>query len=75
MVVNTYVTTSLIADIARSFGVKAVDDLLVGFKFIGELIEKLEDNKSLEKDALLFTPSATFTRDRKKIIKTRQNHG
>ena len=39
------------------------------------VIEKLEDNKSLEKDALLFTPSATFTRDRKKIIKTRQNHG
>ena len=27
------------------------------------VIDKLEDDKSLEKEALLFTPSATFTRD------------
>lgn len=41
VVMETYVTTSLISQIAHYFGVKVVDDLLVGFKFIGELVEKL----------------------------------
>lgn len=43
LVIETYVTTSLISKIARDFGVRIVDDLLVGFKFIGEIIEKLEN--------------------------------
>ena len=43
LVLETYVTTSLISEIAKSYGVKVVDDLLVGFKYIGEIIEKLED--------------------------------
>lgn len=43
LVIETYVTTSLISDIAKSYGIKVVDDLLVGFKFIGEIIEKLAD--------------------------------
>ena len=43
LVIETYVTTTLISDIAKSFEVKVVDDLLVGFKFIGEIIEKLPE--------------------------------
>lgn len=43
LIIETYVTTTLISDIAKSFGIKVVDDLLVGFKFIGEIIEKLEN--------------------------------
>ncbi len=43
LVIETYVTTSLISDIAQSYGIKVIDDLLVGFKFIGEIIEKLPD--------------------------------
>lgn len=43
LVIETFVTTSLISDIAKSFGIKVIDDLLVGFKFIGEIIEKLEN--------------------------------
>ncbi len=43
MVIETFVTSSLISDIAKSYKIKVVDDLLVGFKFIGEIIEKLED--------------------------------
>ncbi|MDP2671687.1 MAG: phospho-sugar mutase [bacterium] len=43
LVVETYETTNLISDIAAGYGVKVIDDLLVGFKFIGEVIGKLED--------------------------------
>ncbi len=43
IVLETYVTTTLISDIAKSFGVRVVDDLLVGFKYIAEIIEKLDD--------------------------------
>jgi len=43
MVLTTAVTTSLISDIAASFGLTPRDDLLVGFKFIAEIIESLND--------------------------------
>ena len=43
VVIETYVTTSLIGDIARAFGVRVVDDLPVGFKFVAETIGKLAD--------------------------------
>lgn len=43
VVLETYVTTTLISDIAKSFNIKVVDDLLVGFKYIAEIIEKLDD--------------------------------
>ena len=39
-VVETMVTTPLIAAIARSHGVRAIDNLLVGFKFIGETMNQ-----------------------------------
>ncbi|MEX2028072.1 MAG: phospho-sugar mutase [Candidatus Curtissbacteria bacterium] len=66
LVIETYVTTSLISEISKSFGVKIVDDLLVGFKFIGEIIEKLEN-----KDDFVFAAEeslgylrGTFVRDK-----------
>ncbi len=43
VVLETYVTTTLISDITKSFGLKPIDDLLVGFKYIAEIIEKLPD--------------------------------
>lgn len=39
-VVETLVTTPLIASIARSHQVRAIDDLLVGFKYIGETMDR-----------------------------------
>lgn len=66
LVLETFVTSSLIADISRSFGVRVIDDLLVGFKFIGEIIEKLEN-----KDDFIFAAeeslgylAGTFVRDK-----------
>jgi phosphoglucomutase/phosphomannomutase len=38
-VVETLVTTPLIAAVARSYGVRVIDDLLVGFKYIGATID------------------------------------
>ncbi len=43
LVLTTTVTTSLISDIAARFGLTPQDDLLVGFKFIAEIIEDLGD--------------------------------
>jgi phosphoglucomutase len=43
LVLTTAVTTSLISDITASFGLTPRDDLLVGFKFIAEIIEGLDD--------------------------------
>lgn len=39
-VVETLVTTPMIGAIARSYGVRAIDDLLVGFKYIGETMDR-----------------------------------
>ena len=39
-VVETLVTTPLIAAIARSYGVRAIDNLLVGFKYIAETMDE-----------------------------------
>lgn len=44
-VVETLVTTPLIAAVARSHGVRVVDDLLVGFKYIGETMDQLGADK------------------------------
>jgi phosphoglucomutase/phosphomannomutase len=44
--VKTIVTTDLSAAIARSFGVTVVDNLLVGFKYIAEIIGGLDDPNS-----------------------------
>jgi phosphomannomutase len=43
LVLETFVTTSLVADIARSFGVDAVSDLNVGFKWMAQIFQERED--------------------------------
>jgi phosphoglucomutase/phosphomannomutase len=42
VVLETQVTTQLMAHIARSFGAQVIDNLLVGFKYIGDVIDRLE---------------------------------
>jgi len=42
-VMTTCVTSSMLPAIARSFGVTVLDDLLVGFKYVAEQIERLPD--------------------------------
>lgn len=42
-IICTSVTTTLISDIALSFGLKPINDLPVGFKFIADEIEKMPD--------------------------------
>jgi phosphoglucomutase len=43
IVIETFVTTSLTGDIARSFNVECIDDLLVGFKWMAQIIQERED--------------------------------
>ncbi len=42
IVIKTDVTTGLVTRIARRFGCQVVDDLLVGFKYIGDVLWQLE---------------------------------
>lgn len=42
LVVKTFVTTDLVSKIAESFNLKVISDLLVGFKYIADVIEKEE---------------------------------
>jgi len=44
VVIETQVTTQLMARIARSFGAQVIDNLLVGFKYIGDILDQLERN-------------------------------
>lgn len=39
-VVETLVTTPLVSTIAKAAGVRAIDDLLVGFKYIGQVVDR-----------------------------------
>ncbi len=48
IVVSTEVTTSLVTRIARSFGAQVVDNLLVGFKYIAEVLWQLEQHGAYE---------------------------
>lgn len=43
IVVRTEVTTGLVSRIARARGATVIDHLLVGFKYIGDVLAKLED--------------------------------
>lgn len=45
VMIKTSVTTDLFRDIAESFNVEVIGDLLVGFKFIGDRIQHLPDDK------------------------------
>ena len=42
VVVKTQVTTELMARIAESFGAQVIGDLLVGFKYVGDVLDQLE---------------------------------
>lgn len=70
VLVETYVTTSLIGDIGRRFGILVKDDLLVGFKFIGEIIEKLNDKNDFvfAAEESLGYLAGTFVRDKDAAI-------
>lgn len=70
LVLETYVTTSLISKIAKDFGIKVIDDLLVGFKFIGEIIEKLENKNDFifAAEESLGYLRGTFVRDKDAAI-------
>jgi phosphoglucomutase len=48
IVVRTEVTTSQVTRIARHFGAQVVENLLVGFKYIAEVLWQLEQNGSYE---------------------------
>jgi phosphoglucomutase/phosphomannomutase len=48
IVVTTEVTTSMVGRIARSFNAQVVENLLVGFKFIAEVLGQLESAGSYE---------------------------
>jgi phosphoglucomutase/phosphomannomutase len=48
IVIRTEVTTSQVTRIARHFGVQVVENLLVGFKYIAEVLWQLEQNGSYE---------------------------
>ena len=66
IVAKTIVTTDLISIIARAFGATVVDDLLVGFKYIGRLIADLPAGAEFlfgaeESHGYL---TGTFTRDK-----------
>lgn len=44
LVVTTEVTSSLIGRVARARGAVVIDDLLVGFKYVGEVLRALEED-------------------------------
>lgn len=48
IVVKTLVTSNLVSRIARGFKAQLVDNLLVGFKYIAEVIYQLEQNGAYE---------------------------
>lgn len=70
LVIETYVTTTLMSDIGKSFGAKVIDDLLVGFKYIAEIIEKLDDKSDFifAAEQSLGYLAGSFTRDKDSAI-------
>lgn len=46
VLIKTSVTTDLFRDIGEAFGAEVIGDLLVGFKFIGDRIEHLPEDKN-----------------------------
>jgi phosphoglucomutase/phosphomannomutase len=66
VVVTTVVTTSLVTRIARHFGSQVVNNLLVGFKNMAEVVRQLEDTGSYED--VQATPADL-------ILATEESHG
>ncbi len=48
IVVRTLVTTGLVTRIARHFGAQVIDNLLVGFKYVAEVLRQLEQQGAYE---------------------------
>jgi len=48
LVIKTEVTTNLVSRIARSFNCQVVDNLLVGFKYVADVLRHLEDEGKYE---------------------------
>ncbi len=48
VIIKTDVTTSLIQRIATENGIRCIGDLLVGFKYIGDLMNKIEADKKID---------------------------
>jgi phosphoglucomutase len=48
LIVTTEVTTTLVTRIARSFGAQVINNLLVGFKYIAEVLRQLEETGRYE---------------------------
>ncbi|OGY24582.1 MAG: hypothetical protein A2Y57_01860, partial [Candidatus Woykebacteria bacterium RBG_13_40_7b] len=44
--IKIFASTTLATDIAKSFGISFVDDLLVGYKWIGQVVEHMENSKN-----------------------------
>lgn len=45
LLVKIFASTSLATDIAKSFGISIVEDLLVGYKWIGQTVEHMKDTR------------------------------
>ncbi|HEX4588958.1 MAG TPA: phospho-sugar mutase [Gemmataceae bacterium] len=66
LVVTTVVTTSLVTRIARHFGAQVVNNLLVGFKHMAEVLRQLEETGSFED---------VRARPEDMVIATEESHG
>ena len=44
--IKIFASTTLATDVAKSFGISYVDDLLVGYKWIGQVVEHMENSKN-----------------------------
>jgi phosphoglucomutase len=72
IVVKTIVTTDLVRAIAEKYGVEVIE-VLTGFKFIGEQIGFLEDNKEEDRYVFGFEESygylaGTYVRDKDAVV-------
>ncbi|PID55779.1 hypothetical protein CSB45_14295 [candidate division KSB3 bacterium] len=70
VVVKTLVTTDLVSVIAKHFGMLTVDDLLVGFKYIAEVIRNLPEDRQFlfgTEESLGYL-RGTFVRDKDAAI-------
>ncbi len=45
LLVKIFASTTLATDIAKSFGISVIDDLLVGYKWIGQTVEHMKNTK------------------------------
>jgi phosphoglucomutase/phosphomannomutase len=66
LVITTVVTTSLVTRIARHFGAQVVNNLLVGFKHMAEVLRQLEETGSYED---------VRARPEDMVIATEESHG